>query len=113
MKALLVADLHYELRQYDWLHVVAPDFDTVVIAGDHLDIVSSVPVQAQLVVVLNHLKRLNVETRLLTSSGNHDLNGRNTAGEKTARWMSEVRRAGIPCDGDRLEVAGAMVSICP
>ncbi|MCH2172551.1 metallophosphoesterase [Myxococcota bacterium] len=113
MKFLLVSDLHYELRQYDWLHSVAADFDTVVIAGDHLDIVSVVPVRAQRVVVLNHLKRLNIETRVLTSSGNHDLDGRNSAGEKTARWMSEVRRAGIPCDGDRLDIQGAMVSICP
>ena len=113
MKALLVSDLHYELRQFDWLHAVASEFDVVVIAGDHLDIVSTVPLQAQLVVILNHLKRLNQETRVLTSSGNHDLDGLNAAGEKTARWMQNVRRAGILADGDRLEGEDALVSICP
>lgn len=113
MKVLLVADLHYTLKQFDWLHAVAPEFDAVVIAGDLLDIVSTVPLQGQLVVVMNHLKRLQQETRLLVSSGNHDLNGRNAAGEKVARWMSQVRRAGIPCDGDRLEIDGTLVSICP
>lgn len=113
MKVLLVADLHYTLKQFDWLHRVAPEFDVVVIAGDVLDIVSTVPLQGQLVVVLNHLKRLQATTRVLVSSGNHDLNARNYAGEKFARWMSELRRAGIPCDGDRLDLDGTLVSICP
>ncbi len=113
MKLLLVADLHYTLPQFDWLHAVAPEFDAVVLAGDHLDIASTVPLQAQLVVVLNHLKRLAGQTRLLVSSGNHDLNGRSAAGEKTARWMEQVRRAGISCDGDRLDLDGVQVSICP
>ena len=113
MKVLLVADLHYALRQFDWLHTVSGEFDVMVIAGDHLDIVSTVPLQAQLVVVMQHLKRLHGETRLLVASGNHDLNGRGTAGEKVARWMTEVRRAGIPCDGDRLEIGDTLVSICP
>ncbi|MDG2306633.1 MAG: metallophosphoesterase [Candidatus Binatia bacterium] len=112
MKILLVADLHYTLKQFDWLHAVAPDFDVVVLAGDHLDIVSTVPLQGQLVVVLNHLKRLHEHTRLVVSSGNHDLNGRNEAGEKVARWMSQVRHAGIPTDGDCLELDGALVSVC-
>ena len=113
MKALLVSDLHYELRQFDWLNAVAPEFDTVVSAGDHFDIVSTVPVQAQLVVVLNHLKRLNQQTRLLTASGNHDLDGLNAAGEKTASWMVAMRKAGILGDGDRFESDGTLVSICP
>lgn len=113
MKSLLVSDLHYELRHFDWLHAVAPHFDSIVIAGDHFDIVSAVPLQAQLVVVLNHLKRLNQQTRLLTSSGNHDLTGRNAAGEKTASWMEAVRKAGILGDGDRYESHGTLFSICP
>lgn len=113
MKVLAVADLHYTLKQFDWLHTVAPEFDVVVIAGDLLDIVSTVPLQGQLVVVVNHLKRLHESTRLLVSSGNHDLNGRNDAGEKVARWMTQLRRVGIECDGDRLEIDGTSISICP
>ena len=38
MKCLLVADLHYSLKQFDWLLEAARDMDVVVIAGDHLDI---------------------------------------------------------------------------
>jgi len=35
MKCLLVSDLHYALKQYDWITNVSKDFDVVVIAGDH------------------------------------------------------------------------------
>ena len=38
MKGLLVSDIHYRLKQLDWLASVAPEFDLVVIAGDHLDV---------------------------------------------------------------------------
>ena len=37
MRILLTSDLHYKLRQFDWLFQAAPDFDAVVIAGDHID----------------------------------------------------------------------------
>ena len=33
MKLLLVSDLHYALKQFDWTTSVAPDFDVVIIAG--------------------------------------------------------------------------------
>ena len=36
VKLLLVADLHYTLRQYDWIDSVAEEFDAVVVAGDKL-----------------------------------------------------------------------------
>ena len=35
MRLLAVADLHYSLPQFDWVLEVAPDFDVVVLAGDH------------------------------------------------------------------------------
>ena len=40
MRGLLVSDLHYALKQFDWVHAVADRFDLVVIAGDSLDISS-------------------------------------------------------------------------
>jgi Icc-related predicted phosphoesterase len=113
MRVLLVSDLHYTLKQLDWVSGVAADFDLVVIAGDHLDIASTVTVDAQVVVILRYLERLSARTRLLVCSGNHDLNGRNEAGEKMARWMARVRRLGIATDGDFVEVEGVSVSICP
>ena len=47
MKLLLVSDLHYALPQFDWTTAVAPDFDLVVMAGDHLDIAGHVAGAAQ------------------------------------------------------------------
>ena len=68
MRFLLVSDLHYALKQYDWTTAVAPDFDSVVIAGDHVDISGIVDGSVQIVVILKYLKRLMGRTRLITSS---------------------------------------------
>ena len=38
MKALIAADLHYNLRQYDWLLQAAAGYDLVIVAGDLLDL---------------------------------------------------------------------------
>jgi Icc-related predicted phosphoesterase len=113
MKSLLVSDIHYRLKQLDWLASVAPAFDLVVIAGDHLDIASAVALEAQVVVTLKYLQRVAGATRLVVCSGNHDLNGRNASGEKIATWMSKVRRMGIPADGDSLELGDTLVTVCP
>jgi Icc-related predicted phosphoesterase len=113
MKCLLVSDLHYALKQYDWVAEVAADFDVVVIAGDHLDISGHVAGPAQIVVILKHLQRLMARTRLLVCSGNHDLDSRDEAGEKVARWMSRVRDLGIPTDGESVAVGDALFTICP
>jgi Icc-related predicted phosphoesterase len=113
MKYLLVSDLHYALKQYDWTATVASNFDVVVIAGDHLDIASSVDGGVQVVVILKYLKRLMVQTQLLVSSGNHDLDVRDESGEKVARWMNRVRHMGIPTDGDSVMLGDTLVTICP
>lgn len=72
MKLLLTADIHYSLPQYDWLARVAPAFDAVIVAGDHLDISSHVDGRAQIVVVLKYLERIARVTRLMVCSGNHE-----------------------------------------
>jgi len=113
MKWLLVSDLHYTLKQLDWLNAVADQFDAVVIAGDMLDISSTVPVTAQIVVALKYLRLLGERTRLLVCSGNHDLNALSAAGEKTAGWMQRVRHLGVPCDNNRVDLDAATVTICP
>ncbi len=113
MKCLLVSDLHYALKQFDWVDRVAPAFDLVVIAGDHLDISSVVSLDAQVVVILAYLRRVRAKTTLLVSSGNHDLTARDAAGEKVARWMAKVRQLGVPADGDRIEVGDITFTICP
>ena len=113
MHCLLVSDLHYALKQLDWVQHVADKFDVIVIAGDHLDISSAVALEAQIVVVLRYLERLGSKTKLLVCSGNHDLNAKNEAGEKVAAWMSRVRALGVPTDGDSVEIDDTLWTICP
>ncbi len=57
LRALLVADLHYDLRKFDWVLEQAVDVDLLVVAGDLLDIASNVPLDAQITVVLEYLAR--------------------------------------------------------
>jgi len=93
MKCLLVSDIHYALKQFDWTASVAAHFDVVIIAGDHIDISGPVDGPTQIMIILKYLRRLKDKTCLIVSSGNHDLDSRNAAGEKVARWMSKVRSA--------------------
>ncbi len=113
MRWLLVSDLHYALKQFDWVLNEAKAFDVVVIAGDHLDISSTVEVRAQIAVTLTYLRRLQAKTRLIVCSGNHDLDARNAAGERFASWISKVRKFGVPTDEDCLVVNGTLFTICP
>lgn len=113
MKILLTADLHYTLKQLDWLSASASRFDVVIIAGDLLDIVSIVDLQTQILVVMKYLRRMRPEAQLLVSSGNHDLNGTTAEGDQFARWMRRVRELGIPTDGDSWDQDGTLFTICP
>ena len=113
MRFLLVSDLHYNLKQFDWVLNVSKDFDVVVIAGDHLDISSSVDIQAQITVIQTYLRRICTKTKLIVCSGNHDLDARNSAGEKYAKWILKTRQFGVPTDEDCLMVDGTLFTICP
>lgn len=113
MKLLLVSDLHYTLKQFDWLQQVAECFDVIVIAGDHLDISSAVGMDVQIVVIMKYLRRLQAKVRLLVSSGNHDLNGRDAAGERAARWLADAHGLGFLVDGERLEIEDTLITVCP
>ena len=113
MRILLVSDLHYSLRQFDWVVSRAPEYDLVVVAGDHLDISSSVALDAQIAVVLTYFQLLAESGPLAVSSGNHDLTGPDANGERAAVWLHQARAAGIPTDGDSLTVGGTLVTICP
>lgn len=113
MRILLVSDLHYSLKQFDWLQAEAPEFDTVVVAGDHLDIAAVADGDAQIIVVLKYLQRLSAKTRLIVCSGNHDLTRVDASGEKVARWLSKARLLGIATDGDNVDVDGTLFTVCP
>src|SRR5262245_60703475 len=104
MKCLVVSDLHYSLKQFDWVTEVAPSFDLVVIAGDHIDISGSVECQVQAAVVMKYFRRIRGLTQVLVCSGNHDLDTQNEAGEKFSKWVGNARRLGIPSDGDTFQI---------
>jgi Icc-related predicted phosphoesterase len=113
MRFLLVSDLHYRLRQFDWLAAVADTVDAVVIAGDLLDIRSPVSLHVQTMSVTAALKNLGARTLVLCASGNHDLDGRDLAGEKVAGWLKAAKADGVHLDGESLVVAGNLFTICP
>lgn len=113
MRILVTSDLHYTLRQYDWLLRVAADFDAVIIAGDCLDIASTVDGRTQIVVVLKYLQRVAAKTRLMVCSGNHDLCSRDASGERVANWLKELRSTATPVDGDAILLDGVLFSVFP
>ena len=113
MNLLIVSDLHYSLRQFDWLIKQAPHFDAVVIAGDLLDIVSAVEPDVQIVVVHKYLERLCEKTRMIVCSGNHDGDVKNSAGEFVARWLQDVRNERTYVDGDSFKIEDDLFTVCP
>jgi Icc-related predicted phosphoesterase len=112
VRALLVSDLHYDLRKLDWVLAEAEGVDLLAVAGDVLDIASGVPLDAQIVVALEYLARFAERTTTVACSGNHDLDSRTDADEKATRWITEARRDGVHVDGDSVEVAGWLVTAC-
>lgn len=113
MRILLVSDLHYTLPQLDWVVRVAPSFDLVVLAGDQLDISSTVSLDVQSVVILRYLSLLKQAGRVAVSSGNHDLTGPDSQGEQAALWLAEARTAGVPTDGESFQLGDTLFTICP
>lgn len=113
MRLLFVADLHYALKQYDWVVDRAERFDAVIIGGDLLDLASDVDLDVQIVVVERYLEGIRAKTRLLVSSGNHDGDARNAADEAVALWLRESPGPGRFVDGDFLELPGWLFTVCP
>ena len=113
MKCLLVADLHYALKQFDWLRRVADGYDMVILAGDLLEISSSVEKRAQIVVVRTYLEELAARTRLAVCSGNHDLDAQDARGELVARWMEDLAELGIVTDWGHVTVGDTLITVCP
>jgi Icc-related predicted phosphoesterase len=113
MRWLIVSDLHYSLPQFDWLAREAPRHDLVVLAGDALDIASLVDYRAQTLVVRKYLERIAETTKVIVSSGNHDLDAESAGGERIARWIEDLRAFGIAADGDSLTIGDHFFSVCP
>jgi Icc-related predicted phosphoesterase len=109
----LVSDLHYTLKQFDWVAAASVDFDVVVVAGDHLDIASAVAPDAQIAVVVEYLSRMTAHTTVIACSGNHDLNASNEFGERSAQWLVAAHHAGVLVDGATFAADDAFVTVCP
>jgi Icc-related predicted phosphoesterase len=112
MRILVVSDLHYTLKQLDWVATSAPDYDLVVLAGDMLDMSSIVAPDAQIAVVLEYLARMAERTRLVVCSGNHDLDDVNELDERAAMWLARAAELGVAVDGAHLDDADVFVSVC-
>ena len=113
MRILLTSDLHYKLRQYDWLIGAAPHFDAVVVAGDHIDAMLPVPVEVQIAALMASFTAVAQKSRLLVCSGNHDLNAWDDKGEKIANWLGAMRSAELAVDGDTVTIGDTLFTVCP
>lgn len=111
LRLVLASDLHYDLRQLDWLVGAAPDVDLVVLAGDLLDVVSPVPLQAQITVVREYLSAMGEQTQVAVCSGNHDLDHRRPDGEKATDWLRTAASDRVHVDGACLTIDGVLVSV--
>ncbi|MCP5524480.1 MAG: metallophosphoesterase [Verrucomicrobiales bacterium] len=113
MRLLFVADLHYSLKQFDWLKEHAADFDAVLIGGDLLDLSSALDADVQIAIVEKYLRFLRHGAPVAVSSGNHDGDSRNAADESVAAWIQDMRAEGMYVDGDSFDLGGARFTVCP
>lgn len=113
MRLLFVADLHYSLKQFDWLLGQAADFDATVIGGDLLDLSSALDADVQIAIVEKYFALLRQKTRLVVSSGNHDGDSRNAADESVAEWLRQSRGERFYVDGDSFELEDTRITVCP
>jgi Icc-related predicted phosphoesterase len=112
MKCLVVSDLHYNLKKYDFVLAAAEHVDLVVLAGDFLEISLYIDRKAQAVVVQKYFRRIRERAPLLICSGNHDLDQRNAAGELCSKWVDKMRLFDIHTDGDSILIDDILFSLC-
>ena len=113
MKLIFLADLHFSLKQYDWILARASDYDLIVIGGDLLDLSSSLDIDTQITVVEKYLHLLTKTTTVVASSGNHDGDSRNAADESIAQWLQEIRGENLHVDGDSFDLFDTRITVCP
>lgn len=113
MRILVVADLHYSLKQFDWVAGVASDYDLVVVAGDLLDLAGHADLDTQIVVVLKYLDRIRSRAPLIVSSGNHDGDTKNEENEFIAEWLLRARKENLHVDGDSVMLTDDLFTVCP
>lgn len=113
MKLLVVSDLHYSLKQFDWLLERAARHDFLVIAGDLLDFAGHADIDTQIVVVEKYLTRLAAILPVAVCSGNHDLDEENAHGERHAEWLQHVHIDNVSVDSQSVTLGNTLITICP
>ena len=113
MRLLFVADLHYSLKQFDWLLAHAREYDVAVIGGDLLDLSSPLDPDVQITIVEKYLSLLRRDVRMVVSSGNHDGDSRNAADESVAEWLRAARAERLHVDGDSFDLGDTRITVCP
>ncbi len=113
MKILAVGDLHYNLKQFDWLLQNASEYDFLILAGDLLDVAGHVDISTQILVVSKYLDRLCDQARLFVCSGNHDGDHKNADGEYVASWLQDYHDESLRCDGSSFDCEDWHFTICP
>jgi Icc-related predicted phosphoesterase len=113
VRILSTADLHYALRQFDWVGEQLEYFDVVVLAGDLLDIASAVDLDVQEVVVEKYLRRFASQRVLLSASGNHDIQETRNQDERSAKWMESLRAPNYKRDYESHSHGEVLFTVCP
>ncbi len=113
MRILAIADLHYALRQFDWVGEHVENFDLLVLAGDLLDLGSAVDLDVQEVVVEKYLRKFARQRMLLSSSGNHDIQELLADGERAASWMESLRSPKLKPDYESYQSGDILFTVCP
>lgn len=113
MRILAIADLHYALRQFDWVGEQLENFDLLVLAGDLLDLGSAVDLDVQEVVVEKYLRKFASRRMLLTASGNHDIEETRGDGERAAGWMEMLGSPTLKPDYESYQNGDILFTVCP
>jgi len=113
MKLIFLADLHFSLKQFDWLLAHADEYDLIVIGGDLLDLSGSLDLDVQITVIEKYFGLLAKNTKLVISSGNHDGDSRNAGDESVAQWLQDARTEGVYVDGDSFDLMDTRITVCP
>ena len=113
MRLLFVADLHYSLKQFDWLLAHAREYDVAVIGGDLLYLASDLDADVQIAIVEKYIRLLQQQALVVVSSGNHDGDSRNAADESIAEWVQTIRAERLHVDGDSFDLGDTRITVCP
>ncbi len=97
MTILVVSDLHYSLKQFDWLVAHAADHDLVIIAGDMMELGSYVEPDVQAAVVEQYFRKICARVPLVVCSGNHDLVEEGD-GRRSPEWLTDISIPGLVVD---------------